>query len=81
MKEKCVSHYFSQTYNEGWSYYLYITYLYTLFSFDELILLNFTSFNFVVHVVWELFIVFDHLILILKSHVFDCLDLNLMRKA
>ena len=29
-------------------------------------------FSFVVHAVWELFIVFDHLILILKSHAFDC---------
>ena len=51
----------------------------TLFSLNELILLHFTSLSFVVHVVWGLFIVFDHLIL--KSHAFDCLDLNLMRKA
>ena len=46
----------------------------TLFSLDELILLHLASFGFVVHVVWELFIVFDHMILILKSHAFDCKD-------
>ena len=47
----------------------------TLFSLDELILLHFTSVSFVgfvVHVLWEMFIVFDHLFLILKSRVFDC---------
>ena len=54
-----------------WPYYLYITCLCTLFSLDELILLHFTSLSFVVHVVWEMFIVFDHLFLILKSHAFD----------
>ena len=52
----------------------YITCLCTLFSLDELILLHFTSLSFIVHVVWELFIVFDHLILILMSHAFDCKD-------
>ena len=45
-----------------------------MFSLDELILLQFTSFSFVVLVVWELFIVFDRMILILKSHAFDCKD-------
>ena len=72
--EKCVLHYFSWIWNQGWPYYLYITCLCTLFSLDELILLHFTSFGYVVHVVWELFIVFDHMILILKSHAFDCKD-------
>jgi len=43
-----------------------------LFSLDELLLLHFTSLSFVVHVVWEMFIVFDHFVLILKSHDFDC---------
>ena len=73
-KEKCVLHYFSWIWNQGWSYYLYITCLCTLFSLDKLILLHFTSLSLVVHVVWELFIVFDHMILILKSHAFDCKD-------
>ena len=45
-----------------------------LFSLDELILLHLASFGFVVHVVWELFRVFDHMILILKSRAFDCKD-------
>ena len=63
---------FSWIWNQGWPYYLCITCLCTLFSMDELILLHFTSLSFVVHVVWELFIVFDHMILILKSHAFDC---------
>ena len=80
-KEKCVLNYFSWTCNQGWPYYLYITCLCTLFSLDELILLHFASFSYVEHVVWKLFIVFYHLILILKSHVFNCLDLNLMKKA
>ena len=71
-KEKCVLHYFSWACNQDWLYYLYITCLCTLFSLDELILLHFASFSYVVHVVWKLFIVFDHLILILKSHTFDC---------
>ena len=53
---------------------LYITCLCTLFSLDELILLHFTSLTFIVHVMWEMFIVFDHIILILKSHAFDCKD-------
>ena len=71
-EEKCVLHYFSWIWNQDWPHYLYITCLCTLFSLDELILLHFTSLSFVVHVVWELFIVFDHMILILKSHAFDC---------
>ena len=66
--------YISWICNQGWLYYFYITYLCTLFFLDELILLHFTSLSFVVHVVWELFIVFDHMILILKSHTFDCKD-------
>ena len=74
MKEKCVLHYFSWIWNQGWPYYLYITCLCILFSLDKLILLYFSSLNFVVHIVWELFIVFDHMILILKSHAFDCKD-------
>ena len=53
-------------------YYLYIICLCTLFSLDELLLLHFTCLSFVVHVVWEMFIVFDHFVLILKSHAFDC---------
>ena len=73
-KEKCVLHYFSWIWNQGWPYYLYITCLCTLFSLDELILLHLAYFSFVVHVMWELFIVFDHMILILKSHAFDCKD-------
>ena len=55
-------------------FYLYITCLCNLFSLDELILLHLASFSFVAHVVWELLIVFDHMILILKSHDFDCKD-------
>ena len=51
---------------------LSLTCLCTLFSLDVLILLHFTSLSLVVHVVWELFIVFDYLILILKSYAFDC---------
>ena len=74
MEEKCVFHYFYWIWNQGWPYYLYITCLCTLFCLDELILLHFTSLSFVVHVVCELFIVFDHMILILKSHAFDCKD-------
>ena len=70
-EEKCVLCYCSWTCNQGWLYYLYIT---KLISLDELILLYFTSVSYVVHVVWELFIVFYHMILILKSHVFDCKD-------
>ena len=66
--------YFSRTCNQGWPYYLYITCLYTLFRLDELILLHISSFSFVVYVVWGLFIVFDHMIMILKSHVFYCKD-------
>ena len=57
---------------KDWPYYLYITCLCTLFRLDELLLLHFTSLSFVVHVVWEMFIVFDHFVLILKSHIFDC---------
>ena len=45
---------------------------FVLFSMDEFILLHFTSLSFVVHVVWEMFIVFDCLFLILKSYTFDC---------
>ena len=71
-KEKGVLHYFSWIWNQGWPYYLYITFLCTLFNLDELILLHFTSLSFVVHIVWKLFIVFDHMILILKLHAFDC---------
>ena len=74
MEEKYILHYFSWIWNQGWPSYLYITCLCTLFSLDELIVLHFTSLSFVVHVVWELFIVFDHMILILKSHAFDCKD-------
>ena len=55
-------------------YIYYITCLCALLSVDELIFLHFASFSYVVHVVWELFIVFDYLILILKSHAFDCMD-------
>ena len=73
-KEKCVLCYCSWTCNQGWSYYLYISCLCTLISLDELILLHFASISYVVHVVWELFIVFDHMILILMSHAFDCKD-------
>ena len=69
--EKCVLHYFSWIWNQGWPYYVYITCLCALFSLNELILLHFTSLSFVVHVVWELFIVSDHMILILKSHAFN----------
>ena len=50
----------------------YITCLCKLFSLDEFIFLDLASFSYVVHVVWELFIVFDHMIMILKSHAFDC---------
>ena len=57
-KENCVLHYFSWIWNQGWSYYLYITCLCTLFSLNKFILLHLTSFSFVVHVMWELFIVF-----------------------
>ena len=73
-KDFYVLYYFSWTCNQGWPYYLYITHLCTLFSLDELILLHSASFGYVVHVVWELFIVFDYMILILKSHAFDCKD-------
>ena len=51
---------------------VYSCFAYFLFSLNELLLLHFTSLSFVVHVVWEMFIVFDHFVLILKSHVFDC---------
>ena len=34
--------------------------------------LHFASFSYIVHIVCELFIVFDHMILILKSNAFDC---------
>ena len=34
----------------------------------------FASLSNVVHVVCELFIGFDHMIFILKSHAFDCKD-------
>ena len=36
------------------------------------LVLHFASFSYVLHVMWELFIVFDHLISILKLHAFDC---------
>ena len=36
--------------------------------------MHFASLSYVVHVVCELFIVFDHMILILKSYAFDCKD-------
>ena len=55
-----------------WLFYFYITSLCTLFSLDEFLLLHFTRLSFVVHVVWEMFMVFDHFVLILKSHVFNC---------
>ena len=38
----------------------WISWLCTLFSLDELLLLHFTSLSFVVHVVWEMFIIFYH---------------------
>ena len=66
----CISH--LEFIIKDWLYYLYITSLCTLFSLNELLLLHFTSLSFVVHVVWEMFIAFDHPVLILKSHVFDC---------
>ena len=40
----------------------------------SLFYMHFASFSYVVHVVCELFIVFDHIILILKSNTFDCKD-------
>ena len=40
----------------------------------SLFYMYFASFSYVVHVVCELFIVFDHMILILKSRAFDCKD-------
>ena len=52
----------------------YITCLSTLFSLDELIFPHFASFSYVVHIVWELCIVFDYMILILNSHAFNCKD-------
>ena len=42
-KEKCVLCYCSWTCNQGWPYYLHISFLCTLISLDELILLHFTS--------------------------------------
>ena len=51
---------------------VYNCFAYLLFSLDELLLGHFTSLSFVVHVVWKMFIVFDHFVLILKSYVFDC---------
>ena len=42
---------------KDWPYYLYITCLCTLFSLDEFLLLHFTNLSFVVHVVWEMFLV------------------------
>ena len=71
-KDFYVLYYFSWICNQGQPYYFYITCLCTLFSLDELLLLHFTSLSFVVHVVWDMFIFFDHFVLILKSHVFDC---------
>ena len=70
--EGCVLYYISWMCTLGWSYYLYIICLCTLISLDELIFLHFTNFSYVVHVVCELFIVFNHMILILKSHIFYC---------
>ena len=48
--------------------------MYTLVSLDELIFLHFANLSYIMHVVCELFIVFDHMILISKSQAFDCKD-------
>ena len=58
--------------NQGWPIYFYITCLCTLFSLDELIYCTL-----LIEALWcmlcgKMFIAFDHMILILNSHAFDC---------
>ena len=80
-KDFCVLNYFSWIWNQGWPYYLYITCLCTLFSLHELLLLHFTSWNFVVHVVWEDVYNFWSHDLNLEVTCVWLSDLNLWRKA
>ena len=67
----CVLHYFSWFWKQGWSIYSYTTCLCTLFSLDELIYCTLLVKLCCAYCVGKMFIVFDHFVLILKSHVFD----------
>ena len=80
-EEKCVLHYLSWIWNQGWPIYLYITCLCFLFSLDELIWLHFTSLSFVVHVVWEDVYSFWSHDLDLEVTCFWLSDLKLLRKT
>ena len=64
-------HLFSWHWKQGWSIYLHITCLCTLFSLDELIYCTLLVKLCNACCVGNTFIVFDHFVLILKSHVFD----------
>ena len=63
---------FSWHWKQGCSIYLHITCLCTLFSLDELIYCTLLVKLCSTCCVGKMFIIFDHFVLILKSHVFDC---------
>ena len=68
----CVLHLFSWHWNQGWSIYLHIACLCTLFSLDELIYCTLLVKLCNAYCVGKMFIVFYYIVLILKSHIFDC---------
>ena len=63
---------FSWIWNQGRPIYFYITCLCTLFNLDELIYCTLLVEALQCMLCGKMFIVFDHMILILKSHAFDC---------
>ena len=65
-------HLFSWHWKQGWLIYLHITCLCTLFSSDELIYCTLLVKLCSACCVGKIFIVFNHFVLILKSHVFVC---------
>ena len=68
----CVLHLFSWHWKQGFSIYLHITCLCILFSLDKLIYYTLLVKLCSACCVGKMLIVFDHFVLILKSHIFNC---------
>ena len=71
-KDFYVLYYFSWICNQGQPYYFYITCLCTLFGLDELIYYTLLVETLQCMLCRKMFMVFDYMILILKSCAFDC---------
>ena len=71
-KDFYVLYYFSWICNQGQPYYFYITCLCTLFGLDELIYYTLLVETLQCMLCGKMFMVFDYMILILKSYAFDC---------